>query len=106
MRLIEALQELRDLGNSVIVVEHDKDMMLRSDYIIDIGPGAGKYGGNVVAAGSPADFLQQKSATAEFLAGNRSIAVPTQRRKGQGNKVITLTGCTGHNLKDITLQQP
>lgn len=105
VRLIEALQQLRDLGNSVIVVEHDRDMMLQSDYIIDMGPGAGKHGGTVVAAGTPAKFLQQKSITAEFLAGNRVIAIPTQRRKGHG-QLITLTGCTGHNLKDVTLNLP
>src|SRR5690606_21567354 len=96
---------LRDLGNSVLVVEHDKDMMRQSDYIIDIGPGAGKHGGTVVAAGSPTDFLQQKSITAECLAGSRFIAIPTQRRKGNG-KLITLTGCTGHNLKHVTLNLP
>ncbi len=105
VRLIEALQELRDLGNSIIVVEHDKDMMLQSDYIIDMGPGAGKHGGKVVAAGSPADFLQQKSVTAEFLAGSRTIAVPTHRRKGHGT-VLTLAGCTGHNLQNVTLTLP
>jgi excinuclease ABC subunit A len=105
VRLIEALQRLRDLGNSVVVVEHDKDMMWQSDYIIDIGPGAGKHGGTVVAAGSLTEFLQQKSVTAEFLTGSRSIAVPMQRRKGQG-KLLTLKGCTGHNLKDVTLNLP
>lgn len=105
VRLIKALQELRDLGNSVVVVEHDKDMMLQSDYIIDIGPGAGKHGGTVVAAGSPAVFLQQKSMTAEFLAGSRCIAIPAQRRRAQ-EKIITLTGCTGHNLKNVTLNLP
>jgi excinuclease ABC subunit A len=105
VRLIEALQELRDLGNSVVVVEHDKDMMLQSDYIIDMGPGAGKHGGTVVAAGNPADFLQQKSITAEFLAGSRVIAVPTNRRKGNGT-ALTLAGCTGHNLKNVTLTLP
>lgn len=105
VRLIKALQQLRDLGNSVLVVEHDKDMMLHSDYIIDMGPGAGKHGGTVVAAGSPADFLEQESITAEFLAGRRTIAVPTKRRQGE-KKIITLTGCTGHNLKNITLNLP
>jgi excinuclease ABC subunit A len=103
VRLIQALHDLRDLGNSVMVVEHDRDMMLESDYIIDIGPGAGKNGGEVVAAGTPKEFLKQGSTTAEFLSGTRQIEIPTIRRQGNG-KFLTLTGCTGNNLKDVTLK--
>lgn len=105
MRLIQALKDLRDLGNSIMVVEHDKDMMLHSDYIIDIGPGAGKNGGRVVAAGTPPVFLKEGSTTAEFLNGKRKIAVPTQRRKGNG-LFLTLSGCRGNNLKNVTLNLP
>ncbi|XWN35414.1 MAG: excinuclease ABC subunit UvrA [Roseivirga sp.] len=105
MRLINSLHALRDLGNSVVVVEHDKDMMLQADYILDIGPGAGQRGGQVVAAGGPKHFLQQKSATAAFLRGDMQIAVPTQRRKGNGQN-LTVRGCQGHNLKNIALQVP
>lgn len=105
MRLIRSLQALRDLGNTVVVVEHDKDMMLHADYILDIGPGAGQHGGRVVGAGTPADFLQQGSATADFLAGKIQIAVPEQRRKGNGD-YITLKGCSGNNLKNVTLRIP
>lgn len=105
MSLIQALHDLRDLGNSVMVVEHDKDMMLESDYIIDIGPGAGKNGGKVVAAGTPTEFLKQASTTAEFLSGVRQIAIPSTRRQGNGN-VLTLAGCTGNNLKNVTLNLP
>ncbi|MCA6079239.1 excinuclease ABC subunit UvrA [Fulvivirga sedimenti] len=104
-RLIQALKDLRDLGNSVIVVEHDKDMMLASDYIIDIGPGAGRHGGMVVAEGDPASFLKKGSATADYLQGIRKIEVPAERRKGNGKK-IELLGATGHNLKDVDLRIP
>lgn len=105
MRLIDALKQLRDLGNSVIVVEHDKDMMLHADYILDIGPGAGKHGGQVVAAGAPTLFLKQKSNTAAFLRGESQIALPSYRRKGHG-QYVTINGCRGHNLKGITLRIP
>jgi excinuclease ABC subunit A len=105
MRLITALKELRDLGNSVLVVEHDKDMMLHADYIVDIGPGAGRHGGQVVAAGSPEQFLVQNSATAQFLTGNRRIEIPSERRPGHGTH-ITLSGCMGNNLKNLTLNIP
>ncbi len=104
-KLIKALQNLRDLGNSVIVVEHDKDMMLQSDYIMDIGPGAGLHGGTVVAAGKPKQFIKQKTATAHFLSGKAQIQVPAIRRKGSG-KYIVLEGAKGHNLKDITVPFP
>ncbi len=105
VRLIQALKDLRDLGNSVIVVEHDRDMMLASDYIIDIGPGAGRHGGLVVAQGDPVSFLEQGSATADYLEGIRKIDVPEERRKGNGKK-IELLGATGHNLKDVDLKIP
>ncbi|MFT7032366.1 MAG: excinuclease ABC subunit A [Cyclobacteriaceae bacterium] len=105
MKLIKALQDLRDLGNTVIVVEHDKDMMLKADYVIDIGPGAGRHGGQIVSAGCPEDFVKSDTMTASYLNGITSIAVPEKRRKGSGNNLI-LKGATGHNLKNITLDIP
>ncbi|WP_238354479.1 excinuclease ABC subunit UvrA [Fulvivirga marina] len=105
VKLIKALKDLRDLGNSVIVVEHDKDMMLASDHIIDIGPGAGRHGGHIVAQGVPKDFLKQGSATADYLKGKRNIEVPSERRKGNGKK-LKLTGANGHNLKNVNLEVP
>ncbi|MEL6557989.1 MAG: excinuclease ABC subunit UvrA [Bacteroidota bacterium] len=105
VKLIQALKDLRDLGNSVIVVEHDKDMMLASDYVIDIGPGAGRHGGAIVGAGSPQEFTQKESLTARFLNNELQIKVPEKRRKGNGEK-ITLTGATGHNLKNVNLKLP
>ncbi len=105
VKLIKALQDLRDLGNSVIVVEHDKDMMLEADYVIDIGPGAGRHGGHIVAAGSPTEFLAQKSVTARYLTGEISIEVPKKRRKGSGN-FLTLTGASGNNLKNTSIKLP
>ena len=104
-RLIRALKDLRDLGNSVIVVEHDKDMMLASDYIIDIGPGAGRHGGHIVAAGDPKSFLKQDSITAEYLSGERNIEYPSERRKGNGKK-LRLVGAKGNNLKKVDLVLP
>jgi len=104
-RLIEALKELRDIGNSVIVVEHDKEMMLASDWLIDIGPGTGPHGGRVVGEGTPANFLKQPSLTADFLKGKKEIAVPKTRRKGSG-KDIVLRGARGHNLKNLTVSFP
>ncbi len=104
-KLIKALQDLRDLGNSVIVVEHDKDMMLASDYILDIGAGAGVHGGRVVAEGNPQTFLQKHSKTASYLNGRQKIEIPKQRRKGNG-KQISLKNATGHNLKNVTLNLP
>ncbi|MEQ8925593.1 MAG: excinuclease ABC subunit UvrA, partial [Fulvivirga sp.] len=98
VKLIKALKDLRDLGNSVIVVEHDQEMMMESDYVIDIGPGAGRHGGAIVAAGTPKEFLAQKSATADYLSGKRNIEIPTERRKGTG-KSLKLTVATGHNLQ-------
>ncbi|MCS7019851.1 MAG: excinuclease ABC subunit UvrA [Cytophagales bacterium] len=104
-KLIKALKDLRDLGNTVLVVEHDKEMMLESDYIIDIGPGPGIHGGRVVAAGSPQEFLLQKSITADFLSNRLQIPLPKQRRKGNGKKIV-LKGAKGHNLKNVTLTLP
>lgn len=104
-RLINSLKELRDMGNSVIVVEHDKDMMLESDWLVEIGPGAGIHGGRIVANSNPQDFLKSKSVTAEYLAGKRKIEVPKERRKITKEKLV-LSGCTGHNLKDVKVELP
>jgi excinuclease ABC subunit A len=105
VKLIKALQELRDLGNSVLVVEHDKDMMLESDFVVDIGPGAGRHGGQIVALGSPQDFLKRKSITAKYLAGELEIRVPKQRRIGNG-KLLEIKGAKGNNLKNVDLTLP
>ncbi|MBC6411209.1 MAG: excinuclease ABC subunit UvrA [Ekhidna sp.] len=105
VRLIQALKDLRDLGNTVIVVEHDKDMMLESDEIVDIGPGAGRHGGQVVAKGSPKDFLNQHSSTSDYLSGKKKIAIPEARRPQNGNW-LELIGASGHNLKDVDLRLP
>jgi excinuclease ABC subunit A len=104
-KLIKALKDLRDLGNSVIVVEHDKEMMLESDYIIDIGPGAGRHGGAVVAQGDPDTFLKSESTTAKYLSGKLTIPYLKERRKGSGEK-LSLTGATGNNLKNVDLEIP
>ena len=104
-RLIKALQDLRDLGNSVIVVEHDKEMMLSSDYILDIGPGPGLHGGHVVAQGNPGEFLKMGSLTADFLKNKLKIEVPHERRIPNGNW-IDLKGATGNNLKKVNLKLP
>ncbi len=104
-KLIEALKELRDLGNSVIVVEHDRDMILNADYIIDIGPGAGVRGGKIVAAGTQSEFLKHKSLTCDYLNRIRDIAIP-ERRSEKGRKHLVLEGATGNNLKDVTLDIP
>lgn len=105
IRLIESLKRLRDLGNTVIVVEHDKDMMLASDYIIDIGPGAGINGGQLTAIGSPKDILKQNSITCQYLKGEKKIPTPTTRREGNG-KHIHLNGACGNNLKNVNLDIP
>lgn len=105
VKLIRALKDLRNLGNSVIVVEHDKDMMLESDHIIDIGPGAGRHGGLIVAQGGPQEFLDLNSTTAEYLKGQKQIALPEKRRKGNGKK-LKLKGASGHNLKKVDLEIP
>lgn len=103
VKLIKALKDLRDLGNSVIVVEHDKDMMLDSDYIIDIGPGAGRHGGNVVAQGDPKTFLKNNSTTAKYLSGKIGVNFSKERRKGNGEK-LSLKGANGNNLKNVDLE--
>lgn len=105
VKLIQALKDLRDLGNTVIVVEHDKDMMLESDFIVDIGPGAGRHGGHIMAAETPRDFLKNKSLTSDYLTGKLKIAVPEERRKGNGDELV-LKGATGHNLKNVDLKLP
>lgn len=104
-RFIHSLKELRDLGNTVVVVEHDKDMMLESDYVIDIGPKAGRKGGKVVFAGTPEEMLKSGTLTAGYLNGSLKIEVPAKRRKGNGKK-LTLKGCSGNNLKDVDLTLP
>lgn len=104
-RLIEALRSLRDAGNSVIVVEHDRDMILSADHIIDIGPGAGVHGGMIVAEGTPEDILKADTLTAAYLNGAKTIEVPAKRRDGNG-KFLTITGATGNNLKRVTMKVP
>ena len=104
-RLINSLKELRDIGNSVIVVEHDEDMMRASDWIIDIGPKAGRKGGQVVFQGRPEDMLKTATITAQYLNGKLGISIPTERRKGNGKK-ISLQGCQGNNLKNIDVEFP
>lgn len=105
VKLIGALKQLRDVGNSVLVVEHDKDMMLHSDYILDIGPGAGRHGGQVVAEGNPEQFIRNDSMTAAYLNGKVGIKIPQKRREGNGNWLI-LRNATGNNLKNVTLKLP
>ncbi|HPK09621.1 MAG TPA: excinuclease ABC subunit UvrA [Saprospiraceae bacterium] len=104
-KLIHALKNLTYIGNSVLVVEHDKDIMMASDYLMDLGPGAGIHGGNVVNAGSPKDFIFNESLTADYLGDRQKIEIPKQRRKGNG-KNITLKNATGHNLKNVDLKIP
>ena len=104
-RLINSLKTLRDGGNTVIVVEHDRDVMTEADYIIDIGPGAGRKGGEVVFQGTPGQMLKTHTVTAGYLSGEREIAVPDKRRKGNG-KEIAILGATGHNLKNVDLHLP
>ncbi|NPA45712.1 MAG: excinuclease ABC subunit UvrA [Chlorobi bacterium] len=104
-KLIHTLRQLRDLGNSIIVVEHDKEMMLAADRIIDLGPGAGSRGGLVVNEGNPETFMRHSSLTADYLAGRKSIPVPAKRREGNG-RTLSLYGATGHNLKKVDLHLP
>ncbi|WP_299336469.1 excinuclease ABC subunit UvrA [uncultured Psychroserpens sp.] len=104
-KLINSLVSLRDIGNSVIVVEHDKDMIERADYVIDIGPKAGKYGGEIISIGSPEELLTHDTLTADYLNGKKEIPVPEKRRKGNGKKII-LKGCTGNNLKNVSVEFP
>ena len=105
LRLIHSLQQLRDTGNSVIVVEHDRDMMLTADYLIDMGPHAGVHGGEVVAAGLPQEVLLQDTLTSQYLTGKKKIEVPVKRREGNG-KSIVIEGATGNNLKNIDVEFP
>lgn len=104
-RLIASLKKLRDEGNTVIVVEHDKGMMLNADYIVDIGPKAGRRGGNVVFAGTPKQMLKESTLTADYLSGLKKIEIPKVRRSGNGD-VIRLRGCNGHNLKNVDVDFP
>ena len=105
VKLIQALKRLRDLGNSVLVVEHDKDMMLESDYIVDMGPGAGRHGGHVVASGTPAELLKSDSVTARYLQGKIGLDIPSTRRAGTGEQLV-LKGAHGNNLKNVTVAFP
>ena len=104
-RLIRSLKDLRDLGNTVIVVEHDRDMMLASDYIVDIGPRAGRKGGEVVFQGTIEEMMKQQTITAQYLSGKMTIPLPSKRRPGNGHSLI-LKGCTGNNLKNVTVEFP
>ena len=104
-RLIQSLKELRDMGNSIIVVEHDKEMMLEADYIVDLGPRAGRLGGNIVFAGTPKEMLKTDTLTARYLTGKEEIEFAPQRRTGNGKKMI-LSGATGNNLKNVTVEFP
>ena len=104
-RLINSLKNLRDIGNSVLVVEHDKDMILEADYVLDIGPRAGKYGGEILWQGKPKDLVKADTITADYLTGKRNIEIPKQRRKGNG-KFLKLKGATGNNLKNVNLEIP
>ena len=103
-KLIKALTNLRDLGNSVLVVEHDKDMILEADWVIDIGPAAGKHGGKIIFEGTPKQMLQSSTLTSEYVKGMRTIPVPSARRTS--NTFITLNGCRGHNLKNVSVSIP
>ena len=104
-KLINSLKQLRDTGNSVLVVEHDRDMMMSADHVIDMGPFAGRHGGEVVAQGTPLELLQKNSLTADYLNHKREIEVPGKRRKGSGKKLV-IKGATGHNLKDVNVSFP
>lgn len=104
-RLISALEQIRDMGNSVLVVEHDRDIMLASDHLIDLGPGAGTHGGCIVAQGHPKEFLKSNSPTALYLKRKEDIAIPNERRKGNGHKLI-LRGASGNNLKNVDIEIP
>ncbi|HCQ77914.1 MAG TPA: excinuclease ABC subunit UvrA, partial [Leeuwenhoekiella sp.] len=104
-KLINSLESLRDLGNSVLVVEHDKDMIERADYVIDIGPFAGKHGGEIISEGTPKQLVKQHTLTAQYLNGEKEIAVPAERRKGNGKKIV-LKGAKGNNLKKVNVEFP
>lgn len=104
-RLIKSLESLRDIGNSVIVVEHDKDMIERADYVIDIGPKAGRFGGQIISKGTPKELLKENTITAQYMSGKMQIEVPKTRREGTG-KFIKLSGATGNNLKNVSVEIP
>jgi excinuclease ABC subunit A len=104
-KLIHSLEQLRDIGNSVIVVEHDKDMIERADYVIDIGPKAGKYGGEIISKGTPKEILKGDTITAQYLNGTMKFDIPKKRREGNG-KFLKLTGATGNNLKNVSIELP
>lgn len=104
-KLIHSLEQLRDIGNSVIVVEHDKDMIETADYVIDIGPKAGKYGGEIISIGTPKEMLASDTITAQYLNGKMKLEIPKERRKGNG-KFLKLTGATGNNLKNVSIEIP
>ncbi|PTX42571.1 excinuclease ABC subunit A [Christiangramia gaetbulicola] len=104
-KLINSLESLRDIGNTVIVVEHDKDMIERADHVIDIGPRAGKHGGEIISEGTPAELMEHDTLTADYLSGKREIEIPKERRKGNGKK-IELKGATGNNLKKVNISIP
>ncbi|PLX02069.1 MAG: excinuclease ABC subunit UvrA [Marinilabiliales bacterium] len=104
-KLIYALKDLRDIGNSVLVVEHDKDTIMSADYVIDIGPGAGRHGGKIVATGTPTEIMENGSITADYLKGRREISIPKKRRKGNG-KFLSIKGARGNNLKNVDVDFP
>ncbi len=104
-KLIHSLEQLRDIGNSVIVVEHDKDMIERADYVIDIGPKAGKYGGEIISKGTPTEILTHNTITAQYMNGKMKLEIPKKRREGNG-KFLKLTGATGNNLKNVSIELP
>lgn len=104
-RLINSLENLRDIGNSVLVVEHDKDMIERADWVIDIGPKAGRFGGRIISQGTPKQLLSENTTTAQYMSGKMKIEVPKKRREGNG-KVLKLSGATGNNLKNVTVEFP
>jgi excinuclease ABC subunit A len=104
-KLIDSLIKLKNIGNSVIVVEHDKDMIQQADYVIDMGPAAGKYGGEIVSEGSPSEILTHHTLTANYLNGTKEIEIPKKRRKGNGKK-LSLSGATGNNLKNVSIEIP
>ena len=104
--MIESLKQLRDIGNSVIVVEHDKDTILAADHVVDIGPGAGVHGGTIVGQGKPGELMDCSSITCQYLSGKKRIEIPQNRREGHKNKALLLKGATGHNLKNVDLKLP
>lgn len=104
-RLIKSLESLRDIGNSVLVVEHDKDMIERADYVIDIGPKAGRFGGQIISQGTPKELLKENTITAQYISGKMQIEIPKERRKGNG-KTLKLSGATGNNLKNVSVEFP